>query len=335
MIEPRSEGPTSQAHVPSLYPSYIPYKAQHVILSTAQRILEECCYDFTRNWLPEILTNSGWDCAEAVELTKWTRMLLKYAHTLPPQAVATSGTSLKDIFLSTHQLRHTAVHRLPTTARGIAELVQSALGLAEALQDNKRAVLLEELHRDIDGKIKAMELHKNALEDTLSYELRRIRRRREELDRMEKALIENMVKEDQGNKALVGSLLEDSVCRIFDQEPQPQAILDTDEDESEPKWDEDLNGGKEQEASTTSQARGEGIVTLKRPALHEKRTSDIVSDGLLDDGRHFCGEGDEVKKVPREKAEQVLPSDDMRRKHGKQILKPAPVPSLSPGPMLE
>jgi hypothetical protein len=296
------EGSAFQSHMPSLYPSYIPYKAQHVILNTAQRILEECCYDFARNWLPEVLTNSGWDCAEAVELTKWTRMLLKHTRTLPPQALATREANLKDAFLSTHQLRHTAVHRLPTTARGIAELVQAALVLAETLQDHRRALLLKELHREIDSKIKAMELHKNALEDTLSYEFGKIRRKREELDRMEKALVANAIKEDQGNKALVGSLLEDSVCRIFDQEPEPLAILDTDEDDSEPKRDQDLNVGKEPVAPITPPAEGKELTsdelvdffaTLARgPSItHEQHAPDMTGGGLSDDGKHSHGEG--------------------------------------------
>lgn len=34
--------------VPSLYPVNFPYKAQHFILTTTQRLLEECCFDFTQ-----------------------------------------------------------------------------------------------------------------------------------------------------------------------------------------------------------------------------------------------------------------------------------------------
>jgi hypothetical protein len=29
----------------------------------AQRILEECCFDFARQWFPSML-NKHWDCAE-------------------------------------------------------------------------------------------------------------------------------------------------------------------------------------------------------------------------------------------------------------------------------
>ncbi|PVH91099.1 hypothetical protein DM02DRAFT_706881 [Periconia macrospinosa] len=50
--------------LPSLYPSSIPYMAQHIILTTTQRILEECCFDFVKRWQPSIVLSKGWDCAE-------------------------------------------------------------------------------------------------------------------------------------------------------------------------------------------------------------------------------------------------------------------------------
>jgi hypothetical protein len=87
--------------------------------------------------------------------------------------------------------------------------------LAEALQDTVRTAQLEDLQYEIDSKIKAMELNKNVLENTLAQELRDIARQREELDRKEKGLIEGMKRDDAENKVLVGVLLSDSVRRIF------------------------------------------------------------------------------------------------------------------------
>jgi hypothetical protein len=39
----------------------IPYKVQHIILGTAQSILEECCYEFSKQWFPSELKSAGWD----------------------------------------------------------------------------------------------------------------------------------------------------------------------------------------------------------------------------------------------------------------------------------
>ena len=129
--------PTSD-NLPSLYTSYLPYKVQHVILTTTQRILEECCFDFTRKWVPSILQEHGWDCAAAVELTKWTRILAMRSAKLPMQALELKRSSFNEILFSTNRLRHTAVHRLPTAARGIDQLIQSALRLTETLHDSPR-----------------------------------------------------------------------------------------------------------------------------------------------------------------------------------------------------
>ncbi|KAF2094636.1 hypothetical protein NA57DRAFT_18840, partial [Rhizodiscina lignyota] len=204
-------------NMPSLYPSYLPYRAQHLILTAAQRVLEECCFKFAETWLSPILIGRGWDCPEAVELTKWTRILAKPSAStnLPTHALKLDGSRLQDVLFATNKLRHTAVHRLPTTARGITHMIESALKLAEALQDPLRTAQLEELHYEIDSKIKAMELDKNVLENDLTQKLKEIRRQREELDREEKDAVASVVRRDLENKSLIGILLEESVKNIF------------------------------------------------------------------------------------------------------------------------
>ncbi|KAK3358424.1 hypothetical protein B0T24DRAFT_693343 [Lasiosphaeria ovina] len=209
--------------IPSLYPSFIPYKAQHLILTAAQQLLEECCFDFAAKWMPSLLEQRGWDCAAAVELTKWTQILGKTHTTLPPNAIKLANTNtttsppmtIRDLVQPAQTLRHTAVHRLPTTARGIGRLLGGAVALADALQDHGRAAQLEQLKAEVDAKVRAMELSKNSLEDRAARVLRDIARRREELDRAERDLKATMLREDADNKALVGRLLEESVRSII------------------------------------------------------------------------------------------------------------------------
>ncbi|KAF2467964.1 uncharacterized protein BDR25DRAFT_233446, partial [Lindgomyces ingoldianus] len=217
----------------SLYPSYLPYSTQHTVLTTTQRILEECCFDFVKRWLPSILQDNGWDCAAAVELTKWTRILDKHSETLPNHALAVSGGSFHDILFSTHKLRHSAVHRLPTAARGLNQLIDSALRLTEALQDHLRVAQLEELHLEIGSKIKAMELNKNALEDELASELQKISRQREELDEKERSLRAKMLSSDSENMRLIRSLLEESVREIFHEGFEWHSAVEDNGDDSE------------------------------------------------------------------------------------------------------
>ncbi|KAI1761152.1 hypothetical protein GGR53DRAFT_522566 [Hypoxylon sp. FL1150] len=203
--------PNQRATLPSLYPTYIPYKAQHLILNEAQRMLEECCFDFVQNWAPVVLEDQGLDCASSIELTRWTRLLAKIAENIPQEAFNLGVTPLTEVLFATNSLRHSAVHRLQTTARGIQDLVKSAIALTFALNDHRRAGQLEAMSYELDSKIKAMELNKNVLENLTKAGLEDIQRRREELDRMETAIIANMIRDDRENKNLIGVLLEDTV----------------------------------------------------------------------------------------------------------------------------
>lgn len=67
--------------------------------------------------------------------------------------------------------------------------------LAETLQDPLRALQLEDLHFELESRIKAMELNKNVLENALRHELQVIQQQREELNRKEKELIDKTFQE--------------------------------------------------------------------------------------------------------------------------------------------
>ncbi|KAH8743138.1 hypothetical protein F5883DRAFT_665574, partial [Diaporthe sp. PMI_573] len=199
---------------PSLYPTYLPYQAQHLIVNKAQQVLEECCFDFAMVSMPELLQEKNWECPAAAELTEWTKMFLKGKNCrsgLPKEL----GEEGKELLLEVANVRHTAVHRLPTTAKGVCRLLEGAVKFAQVLRDDGRAEQLDGLRAELSSKIKAMELNKNVLEDTLASKLQTIQKQREELDKKEVALIQVMLKDDMDNKALIGQLMEESVCRIF------------------------------------------------------------------------------------------------------------------------
>jgi DNA polymerase kappa len=220
-------------HNISLYPTFFPYRAQHAILSKVQSVLEDCCFEFVRKWQPSILEDRAWDCAAAVELTKWTRMLAKKAEKFPEHAFKIGNASLNEILFATHKLRHTAVHRLPTTCLGVEALVKSAVILTETLQDPLRTAKLEDLRLEVDSKIKSMELNKNFLESTLSQELQKIQRQRDDLDLQEKELRERITRDDCENKIFIGDLLEDCVIKLFDVEPISPGDADQISDDGE------------------------------------------------------------------------------------------------------
>ena len=105
---------------------------------------------------------------------------------------------------------------------------------------------MEELHHEINSKIKAMEFNKNVLEDELNAQLQEIQQQREELDRREKDVTATALREDMENKTLIGFLLEEAVQKIFDEELMSRADLEKDQDQSEAKTDEEeVNGSVE------------------------------------------------------------------------------------------
>lgn len=207
--------------IPSLYPPYFPYSAQHSILTTAQQVLEECCFEFTKKWLPSEVEKHEWDCAAAMELTEWTKFLAKRSSQLPDDSLQLRGLELDALLLTVRRIRHTAVHRLPTTARGVCSLVLEAVKLAETLQDTLRTSQLEELYLDIHNKAQAMELNKNALEYNFAHELEAIQHQREELDRKEEKLKTSTIESDKENKIRTGLLVKESIGKIFIEKTAP------------------------------------------------------------------------------------------------------------------
>ncbi len=163
--------------------------------------------------MPSILQDNQWDCSVAVELTQWTKL---FRTKLGSQMLEASDAEMvQEMLREVSNLRHTAVHRLPMTAKKISQLLASAVQFAGTLRDNLRAAQLEELQHSLDSKIKAMEMNKNVLEDAAASKLQEIQRKREELDDMEATVVQDMLRNDRNNKALIGQLLEDSTRETF------------------------------------------------------------------------------------------------------------------------
>lgn len=105
-----------------------------------------------------------------------------------------------------------------------------------------------------------MELNKNNLEDRLTCELEEIRQQREELDKREKTLIADMIEESSENKSLIGSLLEESVKRIFIEEVEMPSALEKDDDglgENEHNFEKEDDVSEKKEEGVETQKSGE------------------------------------------------------------------------------
>ncbi|KXH38838.1 hypothetical protein CNYM01_06017 [Colletotrichum nymphaeae SA-01] len=241
----------SQLHpkIPSLYPSYLPFATQHVILTTAQKLLEDCCFDFASQWIPDVLQKRGWECSSAVELTKWVNIFETAIPKLPPKAISVTNMPLGQVLAATHKIRHTAVHRLPVAARGVNQLLRAGMILAKTLQDFTRASQLEDMIRQVEDKVTIMEFAKDTLEAHAASQLEDIRQQREDLDRQEKDAIENMLKADRDQKIAVGGLIETAVNEILERKHPGDQTSDEDEADAQDVYfeveEEEMDGGSD------------------------------------------------------------------------------------------
>ena len=150
-----------------------------------------------------------WEEVESLELTEWTKIFSKYAKSLPPSAIRSiPGKSIAEVLFETSIVRHSAVHRLPTSAAGILNMLGAATSFAEALNDSERAEKVTQIKSQLQASIEEIVQHQNLLERKLTDQLEDIARRRAELDELERLSIEEMLAADKKQRIEVGSAFE-------------------------------------------------------------------------------------------------------------------------------
>ena len=123
-------------------------------MNAVQDLLEQACFEWAKKWTPDVLKERKWSCAEAVKLGQWAKVLPRRFSQISKEATSLdSGNSLKGVLLSTHSLRHAAVHRLPTSAKGVEKMLNNALHLLKALHDTSNSFKLEALLNDFRSKV--------------------------------------------------------------------------------------------------------------------------------------------------------------------------------------
>ena len=152
--------------------------------------MEEACFTYAQRQFPRLLVKNGWDCPEAVELTKWTKLLPLYSGEF------VTGTNTRDeLFSSLRELRHTAVHRL-RTASGVERLAKNAQLFLDALKDSDHSQRVSILRRELNKAIEELKRNKDLLEGRYLAELKEIQARRAALDRWERDAKNIMVNGD-------------------------------------------------------------------------------------------------------------------------------------------
>ena len=150
-----------------------------------------------------------WYEAESIELNEWNNRFSKYAKSLPPSAMKSiAGKTTAEMLFGTSRIRHSAVHRVRTSAAGILNMLGAAITFAEALNDSKRGERITEIKGQLQASVEEIVQHQNLLERKLMDQLEDIAPRRAELDGLERSSIEEMLATDQEQRTEVGSAFE-------------------------------------------------------------------------------------------------------------------------------
>lgn len=208
--------------LPSLYPCYIPYEAQHLVLTTVQTVLEACCFDFAKQWLPGLVREHRWDCAAAVELNRWTQFLDERTLSGLKLDTGIDGPALRAVLVEIRNLRDVAVYRVPTTARGISRLLQYAKKFASVLKDSRRTETIGRIKEIVDDKIYLLELNKKVLESTANRKLHVVREQCAVLIRQEEEIVAEMLQLDLERRKLAGQVLQHSIEKLVDSSQRQQ-----------------------------------------------------------------------------------------------------------------
>lgn len=191
-------------------PPRFSYEHQHRILAMTQQLLEESCFNFTQAWLASMLTECGWTCAAAVELTKWLKVMLKRLATVPEECIDASGRAIfRTIEPRLAHLRHSAVHRLTLDPNRVLEMVDAASTLAKILRDKDCTSKLQALHTRLAGIISQTKCDTETVQQEVNREFSSIQTQIMALNLQEQELRKYAAEKISGlSKAADSSLLE-------------------------------------------------------------------------------------------------------------------------------
>ncbi|PHH90138.1 hypothetical protein CDD83_4420 [Cordyceps sp. RAO-2017] len=198
--------------VPSLYPVYLPFKAQHDLMVHLQALLELACFEFGKRVVPDYLMSQGWDCGQSVELHRWTDLIIaQKAHLASAVEIK---KPLNELVRSINDIRHHAVHRHRINAKDVEQMLLDAQSLVRLLGDIETARELSKLRQETLTVIEHLERNKDFLRSKLDATLLDITNQRAELRRMEEEAVADMLRKDNDYQASVSEQMGDFAARL-------------------------------------------------------------------------------------------------------------------------
>ncbi|KAI5363409.1 hypothetical protein J4E82_011633 [Alternaria postmessia] len=183
--------------IPSLYPIYLPFSTQHKVLVSVQHMLESACYTFAQKKLRFVLETEGLECAEAVELHRWSNIFQTQQVEFPEDNLEALGRPLPELLRSMTELRHATVHRTRLSANAAIQIISDAESFVKLVKNDTCINGISRLRRETETIVKALKAKKGSLELKLTGMEKRLEAQRADLERQKLEAIENAFKEDR------------------------------------------------------------------------------------------------------------------------------------------
>ncbi len=200
--------------LPPPAPASLPYATQHRILNRLQAVLEECCFEFASNSLPELIVSHGLEVPEQVELPQWIGLLQEPANRLPGEMVGSvPAMGWEGLVGAAQKLQNMIARRVRLNTDGVIELFDDAILLTQMLKDAQRTAWCEGTRESLQSSLESIEGLGKALRVALSSQLQRIARKRAALDLLETKAISHMVELEQQKRASIYEAVNQAVLR--------------------------------------------------------------------------------------------------------------------------
>ncbi|KAF5265334.1 hypothetical protein FOXYS1_3848 [Fusarium oxysporum] len=190
-----------------LFPVYLPFPTEHLLMEKLQKVLETACYEYGVRELSSIVQHRDWDCSESVELNQWAELL---GHEGNLKRLGT-GKARKELLRSIAQIRHTAVHRLRTNSRGLEQFLADAEDLARILGVNIYTQVISQMRIEAQSTLTELAQNKQFIQLQLEKAQEEIAKQRAELDQKEQENLRRMEREDKRYRAMAGQRLQQAL----------------------------------------------------------------------------------------------------------------------------
>ncbi|CZR35884.1 uncharacterized protein FPRO_03856 [Fusarium proliferatum ET1] len=172
----------------SLFPVYLPFPIEHMLMEKLQKTLELACYDFGTRALPDVMRKRGWECPESVELSKWA-----------------------ELFGREGSMRGNIDGDLPNALLRLERFLTDAEELARVLGDTVHAKAISQLRSDTQSALMELTQNKQFIQLQLERAQEEIAKKRAKLDQEEQEVLRCIAKEDKKYRMLAGDRLQNAL----------------------------------------------------------------------------------------------------------------------------